>query len=124
MGALFMMACDYRVGARGNFKFGLNEVADGLKLPIFAVELPRWRLPTSSLIPSALHSKLYDADAAVPAGFLEEAADPAALLDTALARARALAALPNPAYRQSKANLVAPVVERILSTLDADVGGF
>ena len=33
-----------------------------------------------------------------------------------------LATLPNPAYRISKSNLVAPVHERILSTLDADMG--
>jgi enoyl-CoA hydratase len=51
MGALFMMTMDYRLGARGDFKVGLNEVRDGLRLPIFAVELARylwkrrWRAP-------------------------------------------------------------------------------
>ncbi len=122
MGALFLMTMDYRLGARGNFKVGLNEVRDGLRLPIFAVELARYRLPTASLIPSALHSVLHDAEGAVKAGFLDEAVDGDALLETALARARHLATLPNPAYRQSKSNLVAPVRERILSTLDADLG--
>jgi enoyl-CoA hydratase len=123
MGALFLMTMDYRVGARGNFKIGLNEVRDGLRLPIFAVELARYRLPTSSLIASAQHAVLYDPDGAVKAGFLDEVVDADQLLDTALARAKQLATLPNPAYRVSKSNLVAPVRERILSTLDADVGG-
>ncbi len=122
MGALFMMTMDYRLGARGNFKIGLNEVRDGLRLPIFAVELARYRLPTASLIASAQHAVLYDPDSAVRAGFLDEAADADALLDAALARARHLATLPNPAYRISKSNLVAPVRDRILSTLDADMG--
>ncbi len=122
MGALFMMTMDYRIGARGNFKIGLNEVGDGLRLPIFAVELARYRLPTASLIPSTQHAVLYDPDGAVAAGFLEEAVDAGKLLETALARARRLSTLPNPAYRQSKANLVAPVRDRILGTLDADMG--
>ena len=124
MGALFMMTMDYRLGARGNFKVGLNEVGDGLRLPIFAVELARFRLPTASLIPSTLHAVLYDPQGAVKAGFLDEAVDADSLLDAALARARHLSTLPNPAYRQSKSHLVAPVRDLILSTLDADLGGF
>jgi len=121
MGALFMMTMDYRLGVRGNFKVGLNEVRDGLRLPIFAIELARYRLPTRSLIPSTLHSVLYDAEGAVEAGFLEEAVDGDALLEIALTRARQLATLPSPVYGVSKSRLVAPVRERILNTLDADL---
>jgi enoyl-CoA hydratase len=122
MGALFLMAMDYRIGALGNYKVGLNEVGDGLRLPIFAVELARYRLPTASLIASTQHALLYDPDSAVPAGFLEEAVAPDKRLDTAIAHARRLSKLPNPAYRLSKVNLVAPVRDRILSTLDVDLG--
>jgi len=122
MGVLFLMTMDYRLGARGDFRIGLNEVRDGLPLPVFAVELPRFRLPASTLIASTLHSTLHDPDSAVRAGFLEEAVDADKLLDTALALTRKLASLPNPAYRTSKSHLVAPVRERILTSLDADVG--
>ena len=48
--------------------------------------------------------------------------DADALLEAALARARQLSTLPNPAYRLSKSNLVAPVRDLILRTLDADIG--
>jgi len=123
MGTLLMMTMDYRIGARGKFKFGLNEVKDGLTLPKFAIELPRFRIPTASLIPSTLHSALYDADGAVESGFLDEAVDADALLETAIAHAKRLSALPNPAYRVSKSNLVAPTRNYILETLDDDIGG-
>ncbi len=122
MGALFLMTMDYRIGAQGDFKVGLNEVGDGLRLPIFAVELARYRLPTGSLIASTQHAVLYDPEGAVQAGFLEEAVAPDKLLDAAMMHARRLSKLPNPAYRLSKANLVAPVRDRILSTLDSDLG--
>lgn len=121
MAALLLMTMDHRLAARGDFKIGLNEVRDGLKLPIFAVELARFRLPTASLIKSALHSALYEPDAAVAAGFVDEVVDPATLLETAIARARQLAQLPNPAYSTSKSNLVAPFRDRILDTLDDDL---
>ncbi len=121
MGALFLMAMDYRIGARGDFRIGLNEVMDGLALPIFAVELPRFRLPVTNLIAGTLHSSLCTPDEAVSAGFLEEAVNPDELMETAMLHARDLARLPNPAYQISKTNLVAPVRDRILSTLDDDL---
>lgn len=43
-GALCLLAADARLGAAGDFRIGLNEVAVGLKLPIFAMELARQRL--------------------------------------------------------------------------------
>jgi enoyl-CoA hydratase len=121
MGALFLMTMDHRIGARGDYRIGLNEVRDGLPLPVFAVELPRFRLRSTSLIANTLHSTLHDADGAVQAGFLEEAVDADALWETALARAKQLAGLPNPAYRQSKSHLVAGLRERILQSLPGDL---
>ena len=121
MGALFMMTMDYRIGVRGDFKIGLNEVGDGLPLPVFAVELARWRIPTARLIANSLHAQLHDADGAVPAGFLDEAAEATALAQVALGHARRLAKLPNPAYQVSKQNLVAPVRERILASLEREL---
>jgi enoyl-CoA hydratase/carnithine racemase len=55
----------------------------------------------------------------VQAGFLDQVVEADALWDAALARARELSALPNPAYTLSKANLVAPVRDLIIRTLDA-----
>ncbi len=80
-------------------------------------------MPTARLIGGSLHARLHDPDGAVAAGFLDEAVDAAELADMAMARARELASLPNPAYAISKANLVRPVRELILGSLDADVGG-
>src|SRR3954451_20240305 len=43
-GALLVLACDTRIGAPGNAKIGLNEVAIGLALPDFAIDLATARL--------------------------------------------------------------------------------
>lgn len=117
MGALFILTMDYRLGVRGNFKIGLNEVRDSLTLPPFAIELPRFRLNKKALIASTLHSKIYDADGAVEAGFLDEAVEPDALMETALERARHFAGLPNPMYHASKVNLVGALRSTILKSI-------
>ena len=43
-GAILLLAADARIGASGAFKIGLNEVASGMTLPVFAIELARNRL--------------------------------------------------------------------------------
>ena len=44
MGALLLLSADYRIGMHGNYKIGLNEVAIGMTLPYFGIELGRARL--------------------------------------------------------------------------------
>ena len=47
MGAFLMLASDVRIGADGPFMIGLNEVAIGLTVPQFAIELARLRHRTT-----------------------------------------------------------------------------
>ena len=70
MGAIFNMGLDWRIGAKGNFKHGLNEVRAGLVLPIFAIELPRFRLNPRMYQESAFQSRIYSPEEAIEAGFL------------------------------------------------------
>src|ERR1700716_2496466 len=44
MGAFLILSSDYRVAARGDYRIGLNEVAIGLTVPRFAIEVARQRL--------------------------------------------------------------------------------
>ena len=44
MGALLLLGADVRIGAEGEFKLGLNEVAIRMTLPAFAIELAGERL--------------------------------------------------------------------------------
>lgn len=41
MGGLLLLSADYRIGTAGEFKIGLNEVAIGLTMPRFGVEIAR-----------------------------------------------------------------------------------
>jgi len=48
LGALLLLSTDYRIGVEGEYKIGLNEVAIGMPLPYFGVEIAArdWLPPT------------------------------------------------------------------------------
>lgn len=121
IGTMLLMAMDYRIGVRGDFRIGLNEIMNGLEMPNFAFELPRFRLPVTNLMAATLHTSLCTPDEAVHAGYLEEAVKPIEVMETAMVQACDLARLPNPAYQVSKLNLLSPIRDRILSALEKDL---
>lgn len=120
-GALLLLAADARLGARGEFKIGLNEVAIGMRLPVFAYELARERLSKRHLLRATTQAELYAPEAAVDAGFLDSVVAPAELAGAALAEAGRLAALPQPAFRGTKAALRGGLVAEARATLEEDM---
>ena len=69
LGALFLLTGDYRIGADGAFKIGLNEAAIGAPLPEFALALAVDRLSKRHLSRVALGATLYSPAEATEAGF-------------------------------------------------------
>ncbi len=120
-GAIALLAADYRVGASGNFKIGLSEVALGMSLPIYALELARLRLSKRHFVRATQHAELYAPEAAVDAGYLDRVVPPAELESTALAESARLAALPQPAFADTKRKANRALLHEIRSTLDADM---
>jgi len=72
MGALLLNAADYRIGVSGEFKLGLNEVALGMTLPWFAIELARHRLTRRYLDICTVTGTMLGPDEARSAGFLDQ----------------------------------------------------
>ncbi len=105
MGALLLLSADYRIGTRGNFKIGLNEVAIGMSLPWFGIELARARIAGVHLNNAVSLARIYDADAAIAVGYLDEAVDADELLPRAIAMAEDLGKLDMHAHQQTKERL-------------------
>ena len=124
MGALLLLAADLRVGARGSFKIGLNEVGIGMVLPDFAVELARERLSLRHRIRAAGLAEIYDGESAADAGFLDHVVDPQALEATAREHASRLAALPRKAFSETKRRLRGEAAQRIRANLEGDMASW
>lgn len=121
MGAFLVMAGDYRLGARGDFKLGLNETAIGMTLPDFAIELTRLKLSSRHFDRAVVQSEIFAPEAALDAGFLDRVVAPEALEGEALTIARRLAELKPAAFRNNKRLAHADTVARIRTNLDANL---
>ncbi len=120
-GALVLLAADTRLGAAGEFKIGLNEVAIGMALPIFGVEIGRARLSRRHFTRAVLEAELYTPEAAVDAGFLDRVTPPDALLEAALQEATRLAGLSRDAFAHTKESARGAVIAGIRATLAQDM---
>jgi len=121
-GALLVLSCDWRIGVRGEFEIGLNEVGIGMTLPHFAREIARERLARHHLGRAAVLAELYAPEAALEAGYFDELSEQGALLAAAHAAANRLAKLDARAFAHTKRALRADVVAAIRSNLDRDLG--
>lgn len=115
MGALVLLSADYRVGVHGTYKIGLNEVAIGMTLPYFGIELARARLAKTHVGAAVTLAKVYDAQGAVEAGYLDEAVSEEDLLPRVKLVAEQFSGLNMEAHRQTKA--------RTREQLNADLAG-
>jgi enoyl-CoA hydratase len=111
MGGFLLLACDVRIGAAGEFKLGLNEVAIGLAVPRFGIALAQHRLTRPYADRCLLTGALLDPEEARAAGFLDRVVAPERLGEEAAAAARALAGIDRTAHATTKRH----VRERVLA---------
>jgi enoyl-CoA hydratase len=76
MGGILTACGDVRVGAAGPFKIGLNEVAIGMPMPAFAIELMQTRLLPNWYTRCLQTAHICSPDEALSAGFLDEVVEP------------------------------------------------
>jgi enoyl-CoA hydratase len=119
-GALVLLAADHRVGTAGEYKIGLNEVAIGMALPVWAVELARYRMPATAFDRIIL-GEISSPEEACAAGFLDSVVAPDELLATATSTATRLAALRSGAVAGTKTRARAEVARRMLAGMDEDL---
>lgn len=121
MGAMMLLSVDYRIGIKGNYKIGLNEVSIGMPLPHFGVELTKARLNKNHAVKAVDLAMLYDTDGAVTAGYLDESVDESSLLSRAETVATQLARLDMNAYRITKSRTKAGLGDDIAAALQKDL---
>jgi len=102
MGALLLLSADFRIGITGNYKIGLNEVAIGMTMPYFGVELGRARLASTYFNRSVVNAEIYTPEDAVKAGFLDVVVPEEQLMETAIQSAQAFAELDFTAHHATK----------------------
>jgi len=124
MGALLLLAADYRMGADGRFKIGLNEVAAGMVLPSFATTLAEDRLSKRHILRATTMAEMYQPADARDAGYLDEVVAPDELEEATLGRAEALAGFSSAVYGATKAKVRGGLATRLQAAIEADQAAF
>jgi enoyl-CoA hydratase len=119
-GAFLMLSADRRIGAEGPFRIGLNEVAIGLTLPAFAVELARHRL-SPAYFHRTVTGDLYGPDEATAAGFLDELVPPENLPGRCREVAEGLCGIDFEAHRGTKDKVRADCLAALRRAIDAEL---
>lgn len=120
-GALTLLACDDRIGPQdAPAKIGLNEVAIGMALPIFAVELARDRLAPTHLTAAVLGA-VHQPDSAVAAGYLDRLVPRDQVVEAACTAGRERASLRRGAVGRTKVALRGHTIDHVRATLAADI---
>lgn len=122
-GALVVLTGDYRVGAQGAFKIGLNELTIGLPVPALAMELARDRLSRRALTHATLGAQIYDPDGALAAGYLDAVVAPDQVMARAKTEAARLGAYARMPYSATKQRLRGATIALIETSLEKDLAG-
>jgi enoyl-CoA hydratase len=102
MAAFLLLACDLRIGVRGDFRIGLNEVAIVLTIPRFGISLARHRLTRPYFDRCTVTGALLGPEEAVAAGFLDRLVEPGELAAAASAAAEEMKGVKFEAHRATK----------------------
>ncbi|MCU0310520.1 MAG: crotonase/enoyl-CoA hydratase family protein [Acidimicrobiales bacterium] len=125
MGAILLLAADTRIGAEGDFKIGMPEVAIGMPLPRFAVELARDRLSRRWFTSASAHAEVFDPAGAVAAGYLDRLVPADDVIAATTEHAAHLAStLRRGAFVATRANARGELAARLRHDLATDVAEF
>lgn len=111
-GLVLALACDYRLGRKGDYQIGLNEVAIGASFPKIAFEIVCLRLGHARASELMLGAALYPASEGLRLGIVDELLSSDNLESNVLRRAARLGKFPCQAYAHTKAALVYDALAR------------
>tara|TARA_R110000868_G_scaffold37106_4_gene131241 strand:+ start:1754 stop:2488 length:735 start_codon:yes stop_codon:yes gene_type:complete len=122
MGAFLMLASDVRIGVEGDFRIGMNEVAIGLTVPYFAIELARSRLTPAYFNRSITTGEQFKPSEAVLAGYLDMVVSPEAMDEKSEAIATVLALGTHmPSHAASKLRARQPTIDAMRKAIDSEL---
>lgn len=113
MGGFLLLAGDHRIGVTGEHRIGLNEVAIGMTVPWFGIELARHRLTAPAFDRCMITGALLEPEEALVAGFLDRLVAPDELATATAQAAAAMTELDAKAHAATKLRVRAGVLEAV-----------
>ena len=113
LGTFLLCCCDYRIGVKGDFMIGANEMRTNMVIPDPILELIKFRVAQSHKYRAILGAEMYSIDKALEAGLVDEIVSPDDLAKTVNEKAKDLATMGHPSYTMTKELFIAEPLKKI-----------
>ena len=118
LGTFLLCCCDYRIGAKGEYLIGANEMRTNMVIPVPILELIRFRISQRHKYRATLGAEMYSIESSVEAGLLDEVVNKEIIMDSVMLKAKDLATMGHPSYTLTKELFIKDVATKINNALD------
>ena len=113
LGTFLICCCDYRIGIKGDFMLGANEMRTNMVIPTPILELIKFRVNNSHKYRAVLGAEMYTLEKAKEAGLIDDVVNPEDLMQAAMEKAKDLATMGHPSYTLTKELFIAEPMSKI-----------
>ena len=113
LGTFLICCCDYRIGIKGDFMLGANEMRTNMVIPTPILELIKFRVNESHKYRAVLGAEMYNYSQAQEAGLIDDVVEVDNLMTTAKDKAKDLATMGHPSYSMTKELFIAEPMAKI-----------
>ena len=113
LGTFLLCCCDYRIGVKGDYMIGANEMRTNMVIPIPILELISHRVTASHKYRAILGAEMYSLQNGVEAGLIDEIVDSNDLMEAAKLKAKDLASMGHPSYSLTKELFIREPLQKI-----------
>jgi len=118
LGTFLLCCCDYRIGVKGEFMLGANEMRTNMVIPTPILELIKFRVNDSHKYRAVLGAEMYTLTDAQDAGLIDEVVNPNELMNAAIEKAKDLATMGHPSYTLTKELFIAEPMSKINEAME------
>ncbi|WP_075341617.1 crotonase/enoyl-CoA hydratase family protein [Tenacibaculum agarivorans] len=120
-GAFLLLSADYRLGAEGEFKIGLNEVMIGMTMHNAGIEIAKGKLAPVFFERSVNNAEMYSPEDAVQAGFLDKVVPQKYVLNTAVKVAQLFGKINKTAHKNTKLKVRKELLASLEKAIEQDI---
>ncbi len=113
LGTFLICCCDYRIGIKGDYMLGANEMRTNMVIPTPILELIKFRVNDSHKYRAVLGAEMYNFNQAQEAGLIDDVVEIDNLMTAARDKAKDLATMGHPSYTMTKELFIAEPMAKI-----------
>lgn len=122
LGTFLLCCCDYRIGVKGEFMIGANEMRTNMVIPTPILELIKFRVSNGHKYRAILGAEMYSIEDGIEAGLIDEVVESENLMEASMHKIKDLASMGHPSYTLTKELLIQELHQKInnaISVIDS-----